>query len=194
MGKGSELVLALACAVILSAVLLGCNRNSGKNAGANTENNSEPVKTVETTETKEEWEARIKDLREKAKDGGTISFRETDLFTVEIDISGVTDDVYVVSMPYQIDGDVKGMQSVADYGHNPLEGSLSFTLSPLEFPEDADYTKFSFQIEMYDDKDVEEGGKYAYIEPCEMFEVEFGKTYAFSVSGSFDKGFVLQKK
>lgn len=189
MGNGAKFVLAVASAVILSALLLGCDRFSGTEK----KKHSVTVAAEETPETREEWEARIKDLREKVKEGGTIQFRETDLVTVGIDISGIEDDVYVVSMLYMIDGDVKGMLSVADSGHNPLDETLDYSLSPLEFPEDADYTKFSFAIELYDDKDVEDGGKYAYTEPCEAFEIEFGKKYEFTVSGSFDKGFVLTK-
>ena len=193
MGNGAKFVLAVAGAVILSALLIGCDWFSAKNSGSD-KKKSVTIEAEDKKETKEEWKARIKDLREKAEDGGTISFKETDLFTVKIDISGVTDDVYVITMPYMIDGDSKGMQTVADYGHMPLAGTLAYTLSPLEFPEDADYTKFSFWIELYDDGDVDNGGKYAFTEPCETFAIEFGKTYEFSVSGSFDKGFVLKRE
>ena len=194
MGNNCKVVLAMACAVILSALLLGCDRNAAKDAGTDAKNVSDAIKTEEPAETKEEWEARIRELRRKSEEGGTIDFKETDLIKVKIDLSGEVKDVYVMTMPYQLDGDVKGMQTVADYGHAPLKGTLMYTLSPLEFPEDSDYTKFSFWVELYDDGDVENGGKYAYTEPCEAFAIEFGKTYEFSVSGSFDEGFVLKRE
>ena len=197
--NGKKVLLAAAGVLILGVAVFAVWKMTGESLEkASKKGKSASVTETPdpTPETQEEWAERIRQMRKNAESGGTVDFHENDLFTIRVSMKDVNDPVYIMTLTYKLGGDVMGMQTTAQYDQKPIENDPGFTLSPLEFPEGCTTEGFSFWLGIYDREEEGKGEPEHFCETelCEAFTPEYGETYEFVLSGSYEKGFVLTRK
>ena len=197
--NGKKVLLAAAGVLILGVVVFAVWKMTGESlekASKKEKAASVTEKPESKPETQEEWAERIRQMRKDAENGGTVDFRENDLFTIRVTMKDVKDPVYIMTLTYKLGDDVMGMQTTAQYNQEPIENDPGFTLSPLEFPEGRTTEGFTFWLGIYDREEEGKGEPEHFCETelCEAFTPEYGKAYEFALSGSYEKGFMLTRQ
>ena len=121
---------------------------------------------------------------------------------LEIDLSEIQDAFYTMGIEYALDNQFMGAQETgyAD-GAAYKEKNVCFTLvRGEELPNDRAPEALSF-VFMISNVPGGSGGinelanreNMAWAEPCDPFDAEYGNIYRFRATGSFEKGFTIEK-
>ena len=115
---------------------------------------------------------------------------------ITVDFSAVSEPVYRVDLEYFLKGDLMGGMACCHADETPMTGKSRFALTPAEFPENSSREDFTFYLVFSGDADgikeqFSEAKLIAHSNESSAFTLEYGKTYAYSVSGSYENGFTL---
>lgn len=115
---------------------------------------------------------------------------------ISVDFSAVSDPVYRMDIEYFLDGELIGGMACSHADETPMIGKTEFVLTEAEFPAESKRENFTFYLVISGDasginKMFSEASLIAHTEESSAFTAEFGRTYAYSVTGSYKDGFVL---
>lgn len=117
---------------------------------------------------------------------------------ITVDIDAVEDKIYRLDLVYFLEDELMGGQAVSYVDESPLKGTQVFRLTGEDFPEGSLREGFSFYIVVSGDKNginelissAEIIGNTNY---SDTFTAVYGCLYAYSIKGSFEKGFTLER-
>jgi len=120
----------------------------------------------------------------------------SDEAVITVDFSAVSEPVYRVDLEYFLKGDLMGGMACCNADETPMTETVRFALTEAEFPAGSKREDFTFYLVFSGDQEgikeqFSEAKLIAHTNESSACTLEYGKTYAYSVSGSYENGFTL---
>ena len=121
---------------------------------------------------------------------------QPDAAIISVDLSALTEPVYRVDIEYFLKGELMGGMACCHADETPMTGPAHFALTEMEFPAGSTREDLTFYLVFSGDtagikEQFSEAEMIAHTNESSAFTAEFGKIYAYSVTGSYADGFTL---